>query len=231
MAASRLADEPRRDYETGQVSQYGGTFVGSNGLDLQLMGKMGSGVDFKSYDRIAGLIASATGVPLAVLLAESDKDEISLESSVVEDMKLRQQLWGEFYEDFFDGLEVQVVWPRIKQETVYRVQQAIELSNRTNTLSAEEKRLLSLESWGLEGNASDTPDISEHPDVMVYRAKKELDLEFAPLISAAESSNSDSQELKRKTANDQGNDQGLGKLSDGSDSHDLRDAGEQEHTR
>lgn len=231
MAASRLADEPRRDYDTGEVSQYGGTFVGSNGLDLQLMGKMGSGVDFKSYDRIAGLVAAATGVPLAVLLAESDSDEVSLEQSVVDDMKLRQQLWGEFYEDFFDGLDVQVVWPRIKQETVYRVQQGIELSNRTNTLSAEEKRLLALESWGLEGNAADTPDITEHPDVMVYRAKKELDLEYAPLIAAAEAESQSDDELKRKTANDQGNDQGLGKLSDGKDAHELRDAGEQEHAR
>ena len=227
MAASRLADEPRRDYDTGEVSQYGGTFVGSNGLDLQLMGKMGSGVDFKSYDRIAGLIAAATGVPLAVLLAESDKDEVSLESSVVEDMKLRQQLWGEFYQEFFEGMDVHVVWPRIKQETVYRVQQAIELSNRTNTLSAEEKRLLALESWGLEGNAADTPNIAEHPDVMVYRAKKELDLEFAPLIAAAEGKSDEEEELKRKTANDQGNDQGLGKLSDGEDSHELRDSGDQ----
>lgn len=230
LAASRLADEPRRDFDTGEVAQYGGTFVGSNGLDVQLMGKMGSGVDFKSYDRIAGLIAAGTGVPLAVLLAESGSDEVSLEQSVVDDMKLRQELWGEFYKDFFHGIPVTVVWPRIKQETVYRVNQSIEISNRTNTLSAEEKRLLTLEAYGLEGDASDVPDISQHPDVLVYRAKKELDLEYAPLIAEAEAS-SETADLQRSTTPEQGNDQGVGKLSDGADAHDARDAGEQEHTR
>ena len=232
LAASRLADEPRRDYDTGEVS-YGGTFIGSHGMDVQLLGKMGSGVDFKSYDRITALIAAATGVPVAVLLAESDSDEVTLPHEVVEDMRLRQKLWGEFYEDFFDGAEVTIAWPRIKQETVYRVNQSIEISNRTNTLSAEEKRRLTLEAYGLEGDARDVPDISEHPDVMVYRAKKELDLEYAPLIAEATAAAAPTEDatLRRSTSPDQGNDQGVGKLSDGADAHDARDAGEQEHTR
>lgn len=230
LAAARLAEEPRRDYDTGEVSQYGGIFAGSGGMDLQLMGKMGSGVDFKSYDRIAGLIAAGTGVPLAVLLAESDRDEVSLESSVVEDMKLRQKLWGQFYADFFDT-DVIVAWPRIKQETAYRVNQSIEISNRTNTLSAEEKRRLTLEAYDIEGDAAAVPDIADHPDVMVYKAKKELDLEYAPLIAAATAEAAPREDDSRSTTPDQGNDTGIGKLSDGSDAHDARDAGEQEHTR
>ena len=235
LAASRLADQPRRDPETGEIYGYGGTFVGSQGMDYQLMGKMGSGVDFGSYDRIAGLIAAGTGVPLKVLLAESDSEETSLEQTTVEDMKMRQKLWGEFFEDFFsvDKVSVQVIWPRIKQETVYRVQQAVEISNRTNTLTADEKRLLTLEAWGLEGDSAKTPTIEEHPDVMVYRAKKEIDLEYAEKIAAASSvrETEEPDDGNRSTVNDQGNDQKLGKLSDGKDAHDARDAGEQEHTR
>lgn len=229
LAASRLADEPRRDPDTGEVYGYGGTAVMGGGMDYQLMGKMGSGVDFKSYDRITGLIAAGTGVPLEVLLATSDSEETSLEQSVIDDMKLRQELWGEFYEDFLGPLNVRVVWPRIKQETVYRVQQAVEIANRTNTLNATEKRLLALEAFGLEGSATDTPDISDHPDVLVYRAKKEIDLEYAALIAAA--SATEDNDSGRSTTPDQGNDQGIGKLSDGEDAHDARDAGEQEHTR
>lgn len=229
LAASRLAEEPRRDPETGEVLGYGGTAVVGNGMEYQLMGKMGSGVDFKSYDRIAGLIAAGTGVPLEVLLATSDSEETSLEQSVIDDMKLRQHMWGEFYEDFFNGMEIEVAWPRIKQETVYRVNQSVEISNRTNTLTAEEKRLITLEAYGLEGDASDVPSIEDHPDVLVYKAKKEIDLEYAELIAVAEAKgNPDS---GRSTTPDQGNDQGLGKLSDGSDAKELRDAGEQEHTR
>ena len=233
LAASRLADEPRRDPDTGEIYGYGGTAVMGNGMEYQLMNKMGSGVDFKSYDRIAGLVAVGTGVPLAVLLGESDSEETSLEQSVIDDMKMRQALWGEFYEDFLSPLGVHVVWPRIKQETVYRVNQSIEISSRTNTLTAEEKRLLTLEAYGLEGDANQVPDINEHPDVQVYLAKKKIDLEYAALIAAAEASASTEEEADtgRSTVNDQGNDQKLGKLSDGEDAHDARDAGEQEHTR
>lgn len=232
LAASRLAEEPRRDPETGEVYGYGGTAVIGNGMEYQLMNKMGSGVDFKSYDRVAGLIAAGTGVPLAVLLAESDSEETSLEQSVIEDMKLRQELWGEFYEDFLSPLKVKAVWPRIKQETTYRSMQTIEIANRTNTLHPEEKRLYTLESLGLEGDPAEAPDIRDHPDVQVYLEKKKIDLEYAPLIAAASAqSDSEDDDLKRSTVNDQGNDQKLGKLSDGKDAHDARDAGEQEHTR
>ena len=234
LAAARLADMPRRDPETGEPT-YGGTAVMSNGLDLQLMGKMGSGVDFKAYDRIAGLIAVGTGVPVDVLLGEADSEEKSLEQSVVEDMKLRQALWGEFYEELLNPISVQAVWPRIKQETVYRVQQALEISNRTGKLHGEELRRLALEAWGIEGDAADLPDIMDHPDVQVYEAKKKLDLEYAPLIAEASMPQTEGEESEedegRSTVNDQGNDQGLGKLSDGEDAHDARDNGEQEHTR
>ena len=231
MAASRLADSPRRDSDTGEVIGYGSTFVGSGSMDLQLMGKMGSGVDFKSYDRIVGLIAVGTGVPLKVILGESDSEETSLEQTTVDDMKLRQKLWSEFYEDMFWGVKVKVIWPRIKQETLYRVQQALEIANRSNTLSADEKRLVAIEAFGLEGDAQSIPDIMDHPDVQVYLAKKKIDLEYAPLIAEAEGQSDDSDDLSRATVNDQGNDQKLGKLSDGSDAHEARDRGEQEHTR
>ena len=232
LAASRLADAPRRDPETGAPYGYGGTAVMSDGLSYQLMGKMGSGVDFTSYDRIAGLIAAAVGVPLEVILATSDSEEVSLEQSVVEDMKLRQKLWSEFYEDYLSELTVDVLWPRIKQDTLYRMQQSIEIANRTNTLRAEEKRLLALESFNLGGKADDLPSIEDHPDVMVYRAKKEIDLEYADKIAAASASaTSDAAPAGRSTTPDQGNDQGIGKLSDGKDAHDARDRGEQEHTK
>lgn len=234
LAAARLADEPRRDPTTGELYGYGGTAVMSGGMEYQLMGKMGSGVDFSSYDRVTGLIAAGTGVPLEVLLATSDSEETSLEQSVIDDMKLRQELWGEFYEDFLSPMKVDVVWPRIKQETVYRVQQAIEIANRSNTLTAEEKRLLTLEAFGLSGSAQETPKIEDHPDVLVYRAKKEIDLEYAPLLAEYANKGEDSGEepdLERSTTPDQGRDEGLGKLSDGEDAHDARDAGEQEHTK
>lgn len=232
LAASRLADEPRRDPETGEIYGYGGTAVMGAGMEYQLMGKMGAGVDFKSYDRIAGLIAVGTGVPLDVLLGESDSEETSLEQSVIDDMRLRQELWGEFYADFLQDYDITVVWPRIKQESAYRMQQTIEIANRTNTLHAPEKRLATLEAFGLEGDPNDLPQIEDHPDVQVYLAKKKIDLEYAPLIAAASVvETDDAEDISRSTTPDQGKDEGIGKLSDGEDAHDARDAGEQEHTK
>jgi len=111
--------------------------------------------------------------------------------------------------------------------------QAIEISNRTNSLTGEDKRLLTMEAYDLKGDPSQVPDISQHPDVLVYEAKKKLDLEYAPLIAAASATAapSEPEDSGRSTTPDQGNDQGIGKLSDGADAHDARDRGEQEHTR
>jgi len=168
-SAARIADTPRRDPNTGEILDSGGTAVMSGGLDYQLMGKMSGGVDFGAFDPVAGLIAVALGVPLDVLLGRSDSDIKSMEQSVVNEMMMRQKLWTEFFESIF-GRKIKVVWPKIRTEPEYRRLQSIEIANATNVLSRAELRGLTLEGFGIEGDASALPDIAEQPQVAIAKA-------------------------------------------------------------
>ena len=227
MAAAHLAAEPRRDYETGEVNNVGGTFVGAgSGLDLQLMGKMTGGVDFKVYDRVTGLIAAALGVPVAVLLAEAASDDVTLDETTVSEMRIRQELWTDFYEELFGSIKVAVVWPRIKQESRYRQVQDLEIANKSNKLHPHELRLLTLEAYGLEGDPYDLPKAEELPEVVIYGEKLKLDKKYGNTAKQLADS-----KAEPATTPEQGVDAGIGKLSDGADAKDARDAGEQEHTK
>lgn len=168
-SASRIADAPRRDPQTGEVLDAGGTAVMSGGLDYQLMGKMSGGVDFDNFDPVAGLIAAGLDIPVDVLLAKSDSDIKSLEQSVVDAMTLRQSLWTEFFKALL-ARKVEVKWPKIRTEPEYRRLQAVELANNTNVLHRHELRQLTLEGFGLTGNPNDLPDIKEQPDVAIAKA-------------------------------------------------------------
>ena len=110
-AAATVAEAPRRDPNTGEVLDIGGTAVLGGGLDMQLMGKMSGGVDFKAFDPVAGLIAVGLGVPLDVILGESKDTEISLEQSTVAEMRMRQKLWAWYFKAVFGGRKVEVIFP------------------------------------------------------------------------------------------------------------------------
>lgn len=169
-SAARIADAPRRDPNTGEILDAGGTAVMSGGLDYQLMGKMSAGVDFGAFDPVAGLVAVGLGVPLDVILGRSDTDIKSMEQSVVDEMTLRQSLWSEFFSAIFGNRKVTIIWPKIRTEPEYRRLQSIEIANSTNVLSREELRQLTLEGFGLTGNPADLPDIAEQPDVAIAKA-------------------------------------------------------------
>lgn len=216
-AAARVADTPRRDPDSGEVLDSGGTAVMSGGLDYQLMGKMSGGVDFEAFDPVAGLIASALGVPIDVLLSKADKDEKSLEQSVVNEMILRQEAWSEFFIDLFGSDKIEVIWPKIKTEPEYRRLQSVEIANRTNVLSREELRLLTLEGFGLTGDPADLPGIEEQPDVAIAAAKAKDEEKYA--AKQAE------RDKAAASVPEQGVDAGIGKLSNGADAKDARDSG------
>lgn len=169
-SASRIAEAPRRDPQTGEILDAGGTAVMSGGLDYQLMGKMSGGVDFENFDPVAALVAAALDVPVEVLLAKSDSDIKSLEQSTVDAMTMRQKLWTEFFTAVF-GRKVDVAWPKIRTEPEYRRLQAVELANNTNVLHRHELRQLTLEGFGIEGDPNDLPDIEDQPDVAIAKAK------------------------------------------------------------
>lgn len=227
-SAAAVAEAPRRDERTGEVLDIGGTAVMSAGLDMQLMGKMSGGVDFKVFQPVLALVAAGFNVPVSVLAAEADAEESSLEVSVVDAARSRQKLWTDFFAGIFGRPNsLKVAWPRIKVESTYRQIQAIEIANKTNALHQEELRQLSLEAFGIVGDPSDLPKIEDNPAYAVAAALAELQAKIA--ADAAEKAAEDAKALaaeQEATTPEQGVDAGVGKLSNGSDAKDARDKGE-----
>lgn len=228
-AAARIAEGPRRDPETGMVLDAGGTAALGGGLDLQLMGKMSGGVDFDKFNPVAGLVAAALGVPLAALIGEAPNEEVALEATTVEEMKMRQRLWSQFFKGVFGrGDKVEVIWPKIKSEPTYRQIQSIELSNRSGTLSREELRQLTLEAYGIDGNPADLPDLEDNAFFLFQKMMADVNAEHA---KAAADAAAESAEKLAATVPEQGVDAGVGKLSTGSDAKASRDNKSDKNTK
>lgn len=220
-AGSRIAEAPSRDPLSGEVLDVGGTAVMSGGMDMSLMGKMTGGVDFSSFDPVGALIAVGLGIPLKVLLGTADTEDTVLPEDVVAEMKLRQKLWSAFYKKVFGTRKVEVVWPKIKQETTYRTIQALEISNKSVTLTREELRALTLDAYGIDGDAAAEVDIEENSYYLVQKLLADNQADHAAEAAADAAA----------TTPEQGVDAGVGKLSDGKDRNAARDNGEVESSK
>ena len=228
-AAARIADMPRKDPATGEVLDAGGTAVLGGGLDLQLMGKMSGGVDFDKFNPVAGLIAAALGVPLAALIGEAPSEEVALEATTVEEMKMRQRLWSQFFKGVFGrGDKVEIIWPKIKSEPTYRQIQSVELSNRSGTLTREELRQLTLEAYGIDGNPDELPDLEENAFYLFQKMLADNAAEHAAEAADAAAENA---EKLAATAPEQGVDAKVGKLSTGGDAKDSRNNKSDKNTK
>lgn len=235
-AAAAVAATPRRDETTGEILEYGGTAVMSSGLDMQLMGRMSDGVDFTAFKPVLAMVAAGLEVPVTVLSAESQSDDQSLEQSVVDAAVRRQNVWTEFFDTLFGRPNnFAAHWPQIKTDTTYRQIQSIEIANRTNLLSQEELRALSLDALGIDGDPKQIPSMEDNPNYSVPAALKKLQakLDQEAAEKAAEVAKEQAERDAENAANDgsantpeQGVDANVGKLSNGSDAHDARDKGE-----
>lgn len=235
-AAAAVAASPRRDETTGEILEYGGTAVMSSGLDMQLMGRMSDGVDFKAFQPVLAMVAAGLDVPVSVLSAEAQSDEQSLEQSVVDAAVRRQNVWSEFFDALFGRpTNFQALWPQIKTDTTYRQIQSIEIANRTNLLSQEELRQLSLDAFGVFGDPTKLPPITDNPNYNVQAELKKLQAkldEDAAEKNAQRAADQAERDAENAAADgsantpDQGVDANVGKLSNGSDAHDARDRGE-----
>lgn len=211
-AAAAVAEAPRRDEATGQVLDIGGTAVMSAGLDMQLMGKMSGGVDFKAFDSVVALVAVGLDLPLAVLLGTADGEEKSLEQTTVDAMKLRQKDWSWYFKALLAPSKVTVIWPKIKTEPTYRQIQSIGLSNEAATLTREELRGLTLEAYDLHGDPNKLPDIEKNAKYLMQKLIADNAAEHA-----AEAAETASEALP-----EQGVTGAVGKLSTGKDAKDSR---------
>lgn len=209
-SAARIAEAPRRDPMSGEVLDTGGTALMSGGLDLQLMGKMSGGVDFDKFNPVASLVAVGLGIPTEVLLGTSDSDVKSLERTTLDEMRLRQHLWAEFFVNLVGVPKLEVIFPKIRTEPEYRRLQAVELANNTNVLHRSELRMLTLEGFDIEGDEDDLPDIEEQPMVAINKATSD---HAVPTPNAGGDVNA---------SGSQGRSGRVGKLSTGQDAKNAR---------
>lgn len=215
-AAARVADAPRRDPMSGEVMDVGGTAVMSGGLDYQLMGKMSGGVDFDNFDPVAGLVAVGLGIPLRVILGNAENSEQSLEQSVVNEMQMRQKLWTSYFKSVLGAnRKVRVSWPKIRTEPEYRRIQSVEISNKTNSLTPQELRQLTLEAYDLDGDPNKLPDIEKNNFVLQQKAIADHNAQIAE--KAADKAAIAAEKVAKASTPEQGVDAGIGKLSTGGD--------------
>jgi hypothetical protein len=137
-------------------------------------------------------------------------------------MKLRQKLWSWYFKALFSPKKIKVIWPKIKTEPTYRQIQSIEITNKTQTLSREELRALTLEAYGLEGDPKAVPDVEKSAIFLLQDALAEAGAERAAAAAEAAAEVA-AEQAEQDTTPEQGVDAGIGKLSTGGDAKDSRD--------
>lgn len=158
--ATKVAAQPTRDPFTGESNDVGGTFVGAGGTTLSSVGRTGGSVDFKAGLPLAGYVAAGLNVPLNELTADAgDANRSSAETlsdSNEKVMKSRQDEHKAFIGgvlDFLGYADVEVVFPPIAMEAVYRQIQSITGASALNVMSAEEIRALLLKAFDIDTDA------------------------------------------------------------------------------
>lgn len=176
--ATKVAAQPSRDH-MGNPQDVGATAVLGGGNNLSAM-RTGS-VDFKAGVPLAGYIAAGLEIPLTELLADAGEANRSsaetLDKSTLNAMKARQRSHIAFYKKLFKylGLEVDIVFPPIEKEAVYRQIQAIASALPLNVLSAKEMRKMLIQAFEIDGADPDVLPTEEELGLMVSIAKAQAE--------------------------------------------------------
>jgi len=195
----------------GKPQQYGGTNVMGSDIEMQLMQKIGAGIDFANFDPIAGLATTALGIPLDTVLGK-EKPDTMLPYTTKRRMKLQQEFWKESFRDIFEFYgkrAAKVYFSKLDPDPTHRQMQtiagiaALEIARRT------EIRQLVIDTLGADWDPEDLPDADE----------------WASLRKVAPGST----EVGGPITPGQGQTGRVGRLNDGD--HELRDEGLQDHTR
>ena len=186
--ATKVAQQPTRD-EMGNPRDVGGTAVVGGGANLSAM-RTGS-VDFKAGVPMAGYIAAGLEIPLTELLADAGEANRSsaetLDKSTLNAMKARQRSHVAFYKKLFKylGMDVDIVFPKIDKEAVYRQIQAIVQAMPVNVLTAKEMRKMLVQAFEIDGADPDILPTEEELGLMLASnttaAKEQAEIEKANL--------------------------------------------------
>lgn len=213
--AASIAAPPPIDPATGASAQYGQSQAFGNDIEMQLMGKIGGGIDFNHFDPIAALASVVLAVPLNVVLGKEEATDGSLPFSSLQTMKMEQRFWSEVFRDVLEYMGVsakklRISWPKIDPDPTHRQVQSIVGAAATKVITPVETRDMLRETFGTDWE-------EEEPDPTTWDA-------FAPATTAPGST----EPAGGTITPGQGQTGKIGKLADGD--HELRDAGGQAHT-
>lgn len=208
--AAHVVDTPV-DERTGQPAEYGRTIGYGQDVDMQLMKSIGSGIDFKGFDPIAGLAIIGLRIPINVVLGTENSDD-SIPKATKTTMEGHQSLWSDAFTDIFDYMgkpSVKIFFPKLDPDPTHRQVQSVIGAAATKVISPEQTYELLKETFGADWKGA-LPDPSLWDDYAVQK----------PAPGSTEPSGG-------AITPGQGQTGQMGKLADGD--HAARDAGEQDH--
>lgn len=217
VAAQMYGPAPRTD--DGTPSPYGQSIAFGDDIEMQLMSKIGSGIDFANFDPIAALATSVLGIPIKTVLGEEAAAE-SLPPTMLRIMMMERSLVDGILVDIMEDLgkpNAKTYWPPIDADATHRQVQSIAGLAALMLASPPEIRALMRETFGQEW-ADAVPDPAEWEPFLKVKAAG-----VTPPAGSTETPPGG------PVTPGQGQTGEIGKLADGD--HSLRDAGEQDHTK
>lgn len=216
--AAEIAGPAPIDPSTGKAMQYGNTLGSGSDVEMQLMQKIGAGIDFASFEPIANLASIGTGIPVAVVLGKEEPNT-TLPFTTKRTMQLHQRFWRDFYRDVFTLLgkpNAKAFFPKIDPDPTFRQMQTIAGVRALGVHTPDQITELVNETLGKtdwENTAAPADAWADRTAVTANPGSTEVsgDEEDGPITGG------------------QGQTGKVGKLSDGD--HSLRDQGQQAHTQ
>lgn len=209
---SQIAADPGIDPATGQPLNIGATAILGANQDLTAL-QHGRPVDFTNGLPLAAMVAAGLEIPLQVLTSDastggSRASDDSLDEATKKAMEARQQFLSDELRDVAEMLGVapfEIEWPRVGEEPLHRVVQALDVAGRSGMLYPTEWR-----NEILRALSRDVADAEEEPPT-----EKQLPLVIQPGEEPQAAGDQDAPAL-------------IEPPSEGD--HSLRDEGDQQHT-
>lgn len=204
---------------TGKEMQYGQQVGFGSDVEMQLMQKIGAGIDFEHFDPIANLASVSLGVPVDVVLGKEERST-TLPLTTRNHMRSQQRIWKDVLRDVFEILGksgAKAFFPKIDPDPAFRQMQTIAGLAALKIWSPDKMAELGNEMLGKE----EWEDTADDPSLWDDYAAK------APAAGSTEVDLEDEED--GPTTPGQGQTGKVGKLADGD--HSLRDQGQQLHTQ
>lgn len=218
--AASIAGPSPIDPATGKPMTYGQTAGMGSDVEMQLMQKIGAGIDFDHFDPIANLASVSLSVPVDIVLGKEERST-TLPITTRNHMRSQQRVWRDVFRDVFEMLGktgAKVFFPKIDPDPTYRQVQTIAGAAALKVLSPDKITTLLNETLGKD----DWEDTADDPSLWDDYSTKGT----AP--GSTEVTPGD-QPTDGPITPGQGQQGQLGKLADGD--HFLRDQGQQPHNQ